>query len=232
MTIKKTTLVATLCILAFSSPAFSDSDYSETLVDLVSQHRSGARDAEHELRIVENLEEIAGKSSDDWLAHYWAAYFLTQIVMSHPESRLARLDRAQSLLDQAKARTTIDEKSHRSDIFSLQALVYQFRASATKDEKQSQELKTLSDEARKEAFALDPKSPVAMVMAGTDLIREGHENGAWVHVMAGYALLLEAQALFSAAGQPRGLTTHFNSEWVIPWKDWVERMHVNGIDAE
>ncbi len=225
-------LVAATGLLAASATVASDSDYSQTLVKLVAQHKNAARDADLELSIVEQLEALADANPDEWLPQYWATYFLTQVVMSHAESRIDRLDRAQALLDQATARASLTESYPKGDLQSLQSLIYDFSISSADNEQQANDLTEKRNAARLLAFTSNPESPVVMVMAATDVISAGQKNHSWPEVMAGFALLREAQLKFSLVDAPKGLTTNFNSEWITPWLNWGDRMFADGLDAD
>ena len=203
----------------------------EIVVSLVAQHRNGARNAELELGLVNQLEQLATAHPEYWRAQFWAAYFLTQIVMSHPEHRVERLDRAQKNLDAATIRAKKAQEYSPADFLSLQSLVYDFRRTTVEGEAMDQ-FKLKSDQAEHGAFEADPQNPVAMVMAATNIINAGQRSKNWDQIMGGHALLLNAQKKFMDDERPRGLTTHFNSEWVRPWVNWVERLYAGGFEAE
>ncbi len=60
--------------LVFLCPSVGHADtFSEILVGIVDRHQSSAPDAEHELKLVDELDALALSTDDHWLADYWAS---------------------------------------------------------------------------------------------------------------------------------------------------------------
>ncbi len=207
-------------------------DVSRELVAAVESHQNGAPDAGGELRLVDELGQLGERSAIEWLPDFWAAYLLTQITTSHPEDRRRRLERAQNHLDRARERAVEDLAAPISDLHALQSLIHRLASTLAGDNAERKRIEDLEKAELQKAYALDPKSPVVMVHAATDLIQKGRVENDWSMVMGGLALLHQADERFGAVRQPRGLTSHYNSEWTRPWVDWVHKMYKDGFGAE
>lgn len=224
-----TIAVSLACLWSYS--AFAD-DYSESLVRIVDLHQRGAPDASHELKLVEELDQLALAANEQWQADFWASYLLTQVVMSHVEGREENIERAQRHLDRALQRAAKDQAAPMADIHALQSLVYGFSVRTALTRQSAEQLKAEDEASLQRAIELDPESPVVMVMVGTDLISAGQTAEDWPQIMGGLALLRQAESKFGLFKRPKGLTTEFNREWIPPWESWVARMYEGGFEAE
>lgn len=230
MKLKISSIIVILAASQFAIAAGNGID--DQVISLVAQHGNGAPNASQELELVAGLEKIAADHADAWLPQFWASYFLTQIVMSHSNDKNIRLNRAQGNLDDATSRAKTADEYDAASFLSLQSLIYRFRITDQDDQATLDALRTQILTTEQQAFSANPNSPVAMVMAATNIINAGQKERHWEQIMGGYSLLTTARDEFMNDERPKGLTTHFNSEWVRPWINWVERMYKDGIEAE
>ncbi|MEM7048722.1 MAG: hypothetical protein AAF604_03645 [Acidobacteriota bacterium] len=210
----------------------ADEGLPKALAAAVEEHESGAPDAAAELALVDRLAKLGEETDSAWLPDFWASYLLSQVVMRHSEDRAERIARAQTHLDRARQRAASESAATRADVLALQSLIHSFALGGIEDEGERDRVQKKAESALEEALALAPESPVVMVHAGTDLIKEGQKEGDWAQLIGGHALLRQALEIFESDPRPRGLTTHYNSEWVRPWSDWVYRMYAGGFAVE
>lgn len=225
-------LLVSAVSLALTTESISASDYAKDLAAAVDKHENGAPNAKLELEIVDELRKLSAANEAAWLPDFWAAYLLTQVTMSHSENVAERLKSAQQHLDRAKERSEKDPTAPVADLHAMQSLIHSFKLGGIKEKEEWERVKASVGSELDLAYRLDPESPIVMVHAGTDLIEAGNQEKDWAKVMGGLALLRQADAVFENAKQPRGLGTHYNSEWIKPWANWVYRLYAEGFDAQ
>ena len=201
------------------------------LASIIGRHQSGAPDAAMELGLVDELEELAKGDAKQWLPDFWSAYFLTQIVMSHPEQQAERLARSHKLLDRAFKRAEKAADVPMGDLYALRSLIFTFELGGAESDQAYEAIIARRESVLTQAYESTPESPVVLVMIATNLIRSAQEEKQWPGILAGRATLQRAADLFEEAAAAGEVTTHFNREWVNPWLGWTDKMVEGGFDS-
>lgn len=154
------TIITTL-FLAISTVVFS-SKYEETMktnIDKMYQLNNAI-----ELQALANqFERISNAEQDKWLPAYYAAYcFVRSTFFDNMEAddKHNQLDKAQKVIDQIQKRVTSE-----SEIFALQALVYQMRIT---DMSKGAKYSRKAAEAIGKAEKLNPKNPRVYYLRGSN----------------------------------------------------------------
>ena len=168
------------------------------------------------------LEEAASNEKDDWLANYWAAYLYTQIgrYKDAPEGAgKYTCENALKQLDVAQKRYKGDSAAILSDFHALKGFIYyvhtwydEYEDKDSYYEKRAVELKS--------ALKLNPDNPLVYTLLGTEMLR----SESLKDVVAGRALLNQANTLFKKVNKNRALTTQWNEEWLrFFWLDYADK---------
>lgn len=157
----KTIITLTVLLTVIASAAFS-SGYEETMKTNIKK-MSQTTSSEELNQLAGQFQRIANAEKDKWLPGYYAAYcyvsttFFTQM---QPEDIHKQLDLAQAELDKIMK---INPKE--SEIFALQALVYQLRIT---DMAKGMKYSGMATEALKTAESLNSENPRVYYLTGTN----------------------------------------------------------------
>ncbi|QIA09796.1 tetratricopeptide repeat protein [Draconibacterium halophilum] len=153
--------IITILLVVLSTTAFS-SKYEETMktnIDKLYQLHTSA-----ELQALANrFERIGNAEQDKWLPSYYAAYcFIRSTFFDEMENdaKHAQLDKAQALVNQL-IKTNDDE----SEIYALQALLYQIRIT---DMSKGAQYSMKAADAIKQAERLNPQNPRVYYLRGSN----------------------------------------------------------------
>ncbi len=159
------------------------------------------------------LETTAKNNPEEWLANYWAAYIATQLGLypDRPADAGKILpQKAQLNLEQARMKYKGDSKAIISDLHALQSFVYQYHLWYDEfSDKKDHYISKAKEEGRL-ALKYNPDNPLMYVLIGTGKVRSDKIED----VVAGRALLYQANAKFKLVNEHRALTTHWNEEWL------------------
>jgi hypothetical protein len=152
--------IITILLVAIASVAFS-SKYEETMKTNIDKLYS--INSSVELQALANrFERIANAEQDKWLPNYYAAYcYVSSTFFDNMEAddKHKQLDKAQSLIDE------LQKKNEESEIYALQALVYQLRITdMSKGAKYSMKASSAIAEAEK----LNPENPRVYYLRGSN----------------------------------------------------------------
>ena len=157
----KTIFTLTVLLAVFTSTAFS-SNYEETMKTNIGKMRQSTS-SEELTQLAGQFQRIANAEKNKWLPGYYAAYcyasttFFTQMK---PEDVHRQLDLAQAEIDKI-AKIAAKE----SEIYALQALVYQLRIT---DMTKGMKYSGMATEALKTAESLNPENPRVYYLTGTN----------------------------------------------------------------
>lgn len=153
--------IITILLVAISTTVFS-SKYEETMktnIDKLYQLHTSA-----ELQALANqFERIGNAEQDKWLPNYYAAYcFIRSTFFDEmdADAKHTQLDKAQALVDQL-IKTNDDE----SEIYALQALLYQIRIT---DMSKGAKYSMKAADAIKQAERLNPQNPRVYYLRGSN----------------------------------------------------------------
>ena len=153
--------IITILFVVLSTTAFS-SKYEETMktnIDKLYQLHTSA-----ELQALANqFERIANAEQDKWLPNYYAAYcFMRSTFFGEMENdtKQAQLDKAQVLVDQL-----MKTKDNESEIWALQAFIYQLRIT---DISKGAKYSMKATDAIKHAERLNPENPRVYYLRGSN----------------------------------------------------------------
>lgn len=153
--------IITILLVAISIPVFS-SKYEETMktnIDKLYQLHTSA-----ELQALANqFERIGNAEQDKWLPNYYAAYcFIRSTFFDEMEddAKHAQLDKAQALVDQL-----MKTNDNESEIYALQALLYQIRIT---DISKGAKYSMKAADAIKQAERLNPENPRVYYLRGSN----------------------------------------------------------------
>lgn len=157
----KTIITLTVLLSVFTSTAFSSS-YEETMKTNIKKMRQSSS-SEELTQLAGQFQRIANAEKDKWLPGYYAAYcyvsttFFTQMK---PEDIHKQLNLAQAEIDKI-----VKIASKESEIYALQALVYQLRIT---DMSKGMKYSGMATEALKTAESLNPDNPRVYYLTGTN----------------------------------------------------------------
>lgn len=153
--------IITILLVAFSTSVFS-SNYEETMktnIDKLYTLTSAL-----ELQTMANqFERIANAEQNQWLPAYYSAYcFVRSTFYDNMETnnKHKQLDKAQSIIDQLQKK-----KENESEIYALQALLYQLRIT---DMSKGAIYSRKAAEAIGMAEKLNPKNPRVYYLRGSN----------------------------------------------------------------
>lgn len=153
--------ICTILLVAIASVAFS-SKYEETMKTNVKKMYTLTSSTELQ-NLANQFERIGQAEKDQWLPAYYSAYcFVRSTFFDEMESNEIhnQLDRAQHILDNLKKKF---EKE--SEIFALQAFVYQLRIT---DMSKGAKYSRKAAEAINTAERLNPKNPRVYYLRGSN----------------------------------------------------------------
>ena len=153
--------ILTILFVAISSLVFS-SKYEETMkanIDKMYKLTSSV-----ELQALANqFERIGNAEKDQWLPAYYSAYcFVRSTFFDNPGADIIhkQLDKAQSIIDQLQKKN-----ENESEIYALQALVYQLRIT---DMSKGAKFSKKASEAIAVAEKLNPENPRIYYLRGSN----------------------------------------------------------------
>jgi hypothetical protein len=157
----KTTITLTVLFALHVFQGFS-SNYEEVMKTNID-NITGVKSFGEMNELASRFERIANAEQDKWLPGYYAAYcFVQSTFMEKMESEQVhqQLDKAQNHID--KLLKTYDEES---EIYALQALVYQLRIT---DMSKGYKFSKMSNEALGLGEKLNPKNPRIYYLRGSN----------------------------------------------------------------
>ncbi len=157
----KTIIALTVLLSVLTSIAFS-SNYEEAMKTNILKINESKNAADF-TTLANQFERIANAENDKWLPGYYAAFCYTwaTTVGEMPA------DDKHKLLDLAQAQIDVLMKSNKTEteIFALQAFIYQLRIT---DMTKGMKYSVLSNESLDEAERLNPNNPRVYYMRGTN----------------------------------------------------------------
>lgn len=157
----KTILASIILLTVFTTNLYS-SNYEEVMKTNIEKMYNSQSSAEL-LVLANRFERIAQAEKDKWLPGYYAAYCFTSSTFfdkMEADEKHKKLDKAQSLLDELKKNFKKE-----SEIFALQALVYQLRIT---DMSKGYKFSKLAGEAISMAEKLNPENPRVYYLRGSN----------------------------------------------------------------
>ncbi len=158
----KTIITFTVFLAVFTSTAFS-ANYEEAMKTNLEKMRQ-TTNSEELTQLAGQFQRIANAEKNKWLPGYYAAYcyvsttFFTEMK---PEDIHKQLDLAQAEIDKI-----MKIASKESEVYTLQALVYELRIT---DMTKGMKFSTLATEALKTAENLNPDNPRVYYLTGTNI---------------------------------------------------------------
>jgi hypothetical protein len=181
-----------LFVIGLAVPALASS-YKEAMIQNIEKMNNSQNPAEL-MELANSFDRIAQKETTEWLPLYYSAYanvsvtFFNQQLTS--EEKVIIFDKAQQKIDEAKKIT-----ENESEIFVLQAMIYQLRIST--DQANAYQYTLKINEALGRAEVLNAKNPRISYLRGTTLFYTPAEYGGGPVVAK--PLLEKAAQLFSSA---------------------------------
>jgi hypothetical protein len=157
----KTTITLTIFLALFAFQGFS-SNYEEVMKTNID-NIAGAKSFGEMNELANQFERVANAEQDKWLPGYYAAYcFVQSTFMEKMENEQVhqQLDKAQTHID--KLLKNFDKES---EIYALQALVYQLRIT---DMSKGYKYSKLSNEALVMAEKFNPENPRVYYLRGSN----------------------------------------------------------------
>jgi len=188
----KNLTVLILFVLGVNASIFAAS-YKEAMIENITKMNKSQDPAELS-ELANSFDRIAQKETTEWLPLYYSAYasinstFFNQQLTKEETTKI--IDKAQQQLDQAQK-----INSNESEIYALQAMVYQLRISM--DPANAYQFTVKINEALGRAETLNAKNPRIPYLRGTTLFYTPEEYGGGASVAK--PLLEKAAQLFSSA---------------------------------
>jgi len=157
----KTIFASIILLTVFTTHVFS-SNYKEVMKTNIEKMYESQSSAEL-LALANRFERISQAEKDKWLPGYYAAYCFTSSTFfdkMEADEKHKQLDKAQNFLDQLKKNF-----KKQSEIFALQALVYQLRIT---DMSKGYKYSKLAGEAISVAEKLNPENPRVYYLRGSN----------------------------------------------------------------
>jgi len=193
-----------LFLVAFNASVFA-SNYKEAMIQNIEKMNQSQNSSEL-LELADAFDRIAQKETGEWLPLYYAAYsnvsstFFNQQLTVEEKTKI--IDKAQLKLDEAKKKTETE-----SEIYALQALIYQMRLST--DPTQGYKYSTLINEALGRAETLNTNNPRIFYLRGTTLFYTPSEYGGGPAVAK--PMLEKASKLFAEADSTNQLMPNWGA---------------------
>lgn len=199
---KLTTLLLVLLGINISLVAAS---YKEAMIENIEKMNKSQNPAEL-ADIANAFDRIAQKENGEWLPFYYSAYATICITFFNqqmtPEEKTKVFDKAQQELNQAIKLTT-----NESEVYVLQAMIYQLRISTDMPNAYQYTLKI--NEALDHAEALNAKNPRIPYLRGTTLFYTPTEYGGGPSIAK--PLLEKAAQLFTTADNSNPLMPNWGA---------------------
>lgn len=154
--------ILTIVLLVIAGSAFS-SNYEEAMKTNIDKMHKATGPAEL-TELANRFERIANAEPDKWLPGYYAAYCFTSSTFfdgMEADDKQKQLDKAQAIID-----GLLKKYINESEIYTLQALVYQLRIT---DMSKGYKYSTLSHETIDRAEQLDPDNPRVYYLRGCNI---------------------------------------------------------------
>ncbi|MCF6332502.1 MAG: hypothetical protein L3J11_04380 [Draconibacterium sp.] len=157
----KKIIALTILFAAFTSTVFS-SNYEEVMKTNIDKMLSLTSSTEL-IALANQFERIANTEKTEWLPGYYSAYCFVRSTffdeMKNDEKH-QQLDKAQKIIDQL-----VKSNKKESEVFALQALVYQLRIT---DMSKGYKYSKLATEAIGVAKKLNPENPRVYYLRGSN----------------------------------------------------------------
>jgi len=157
----KTIFTITILLVAFSSTAFS-ANYEETMKTNIDKLNK-ASNAITLSELAANFQRVANAEKNKWLPGYYAAYCYalgTAIGEMKADDKHKMLDLAQAQID-----VLIKTNKTESEIYALQAFIYQMRIT---DMMKGMKYSGMANDMLEEAEKLNPNNPRVYYLHGTN----------------------------------------------------------------
>lgn len=205
-----------------SSQAQDKKKYNAALKSAIHVHDTASK-YQSSAVAVDILKAAAKEFENEWLANYWAAYIYTQMGLykDRPEDAgQVLMTGAKEQIEKAKTRYNGEEPNILSDLHALQSFVYQVHSWYPEYQEEKEKYIEMAKEESRKALALNPDNPLIYVLMGTDKLRSEKLSD----VVAGRALLYQANSLFKQVNEHRAMTTQWNEEWLrFYWLKYSDR---------
>ncbi len=219
-------LTLLLSLALHSQPAEAQPDgYSASLAAAIADWNANlVSGAEVQTRIAHQFDDIATAHRTGWEAATWAAHAYTQLPGDDPAARLLLMDRAQGLLDQARARFADAPDNVLSDFHMLQALIHSNRSATVEDDEERAQLRALARREQATAEDLDGDNPRAWMFRGFALIRADRTD-------EGRIVLTKALGKFDAYPSDNPLYPDWGRRWIGFWMGGIEKRDKQELPA-
>lgn len=157
----KKIITLTILLVAFTNTVFS-SNYEEVMKTSIKKMKSLPSSTEL-TNLANQFARIANAEKEEWLPDYYAAYcFVGSTFFDEMETEIKhqQLDKAQTILDKLTK-----NNSSESEVFALQALIYQLRIT---DMSKGYKYSKLAGEAIAVAEKLNPENPRVYYLRGSN----------------------------------------------------------------
>lgn len=157
----KTIITFVVLFIAFTNQVFS-SNYEEVMSNNITKIYQSKTSAEL-LELANQFERIANVEKEEWLPAYYASYcFVRSTLVEKTEKETAQqnLDKAQEILDKLQK-----QFNNESEIFALQAFIYQLRIT---DMSKGYKYSKLAGESIAKAEKLNPENPRVYYLRGSN----------------------------------------------------------------
>ncbi len=221
---KKVLTLSFLSIMCFISFCQDKRTYNNVLKSAFHVHDT-ASTYESSLYAATMLEEVADKFPNEWLANYWAAYIHTQCGLYYPnipkDAGKIIPAKAQKNIELAMKRYKGDSLEILSDLHALQSFVYYVHTWYPENKKMDSVYSQKSKKHTRLALDFNPNNPIIYVLIGTSLL--GSEK--IEDIVAGRALLYQAQSIFKEVSEHPVMTAHWNENWLrFRWLKYSDQL--------
>jgi len=191
-------IVLLFLAVGFNVSVFASS-YKEAMIENIEKLNK-TQDPAVLVELANTFDRIAQKETSEWLPLYYSAYANVSVTFFNQqltnEEKVKIFDKAQQKMDEAK-KITVNE----SEIYALQAMIYQLRIST--DQQNAYQYTLKINEALGRAETLDAKNPRIPYLRGTTLFYTPTEYGGGPS--AAKPFLEKAAKLFSSADTSNSL---------------------------
>jgi len=195
----------TFVLFAFGMNVAFAASYQEAMIENIEKMNKTQNPVEL-VEIANAFDRIAQKETSEWLPLYYSAYANTSTLFFSPqlssEEKTKTLDKAQQKIDEA-----LKIAANESEIYVLQAMVYQMRISG--DMNTAYQYTQKIEEVLARAEKLNPQNPRIPYLRGTTLFYTPAQYGGGPS--AAKSLLEKAARLFSTADTSNALMPNWGA---------------------
>ncbi|MEO9484901.1 MAG: hypothetical protein ABJG47_15685 [Ekhidna sp.] len=219
---KKLFTLTLLCFLSFLSYSQDKKAYNRVLKSAFHVHDT-ASTYQSSLYAATMLEDVAKDYPDEWLAYYWAAFIHTQCGLYRDRPRNAGElipVKAQQNMEMAMKSYQGDSAEILSDLHALQSFVYNIHTWYPEYDAEVDDYRKKAREHVRISLSYNPDNPLIYVLIGTSKVSSDNVE----EVLAGRALLYQAQAIFKQVSEHPVMTAHWNENWLrFRWLKYADQ---------